>query len=390
MKNLARHIELLLRDNDCVILPGFGGFIAHDVPAYYVSEEGLYYPPSRSISFNASITMNDGLLAQSYMKSYQVDYARANYMIDVAVEQLTDMLDEEGTATLPHIGTLTQDINQSLQFVADEAGIASPLHFGLGSFLIRDLAQLVNAPHKAEPTITHTAKTIDLHIRKDVLRRVVSTAAVFLLLLMVALPTGDHQPTDIAALRLTEIITTPQAQPVEAIAIPCDTAIVALPVAEELAAPTFEAEVIPAAEMQPEAATIETPAEVIAEEPTIKPIVEQAPITEPTPAPVAEAAIEPVVEVAVEPAAEPVPAVSTVSEKTYHIIVASLPNHRGADETLSQYARMGYTGASLVERDDRVRISLMQFDDKAEANAQLAILRQQDKFKSAWLLAVRN
>ena len=384
MKNLARHIELLLRDNDCVILPGFGGFIAHDVPAYYVSEEGLYYPPSRSISFNASITMNDGLLAQSYMKSYQVDYARANYMIDVAVEQLTDVLDEEGTATLPHIGTLTQDINQSLQFVADEAGIASPLHFGLGSFLIRDLAQLVNAPHKAEPTITHTAKTIDLHIRKDVLRRVVSTAAVFLLLLMVALPTGDHQPTDIAALRLTEIITTPQAQPVEAIAIPCDTAIVALPVAEELAAPTFEAEVIPAAEMQPEAATIETPAEVIAEEPTIKPIVEQAPIAEPTPAPVAEAAIEPVVEVAVEPAA------STVSEKTYHIIVASLPNHRGADETLSQYARMGYTGASLVERDDRVRISLMQFADKAEANAQLAILRQQDKFKSAWLLAVRN
>ena len=390
MKNLARHIELLLRDNDCVILPGFGGFIAHDVPAYYVSEEGLYYPPSRSISFNASITMNDGLLAQSYMKSYQVDYARANYMIDVAVEQLTDMLDEEGIATLPHIGTLTQDINQSLQFVADEAGIASPLHFGLGSFLIKDLAQLVNAPHKAEPTITHTTKTIDLHIRKDVLRRVVSTAAVFLLLLMVALPTGDHQPTDIAALRLTEIITTPQTQPVEAIAIPCDTAIVALPVAEELAAPTFEAEVIPAAEMQPEAATIETPAEVIAEEPTIKPIVEQAPITEPTPAPVAEAAIEPVVEVAVEPAAEPVPAVRTVSEKTYHIIVASLPNHRGADETLSQYARMGYTGASLVERDDRVRISLMQFADKAEANAQLAILRQQDKFKSAWLLAVRN
>ena len=390
MKNLARHIELLLRDNDCVILPGFGGFIAHDVPAYYVSEEGLYYPPSRSISFNASITMNDGLLAQSYMKSYQVDYARANYMIDVAVEQLTDMLDEEGIATLPHIGTLTQDINQSLQFVADEAGIASPLHFGLGSFLIKDLAQLVNAPHKAEPTITHTTKTIDLHIRKDVLRRVVSTAAVFLLLLMVALPTGDHQPTDIAALRLTEIITTPQTQPVEAIAIPCDTAIVALPVAEELAAPTFEAEVIPAVEIQPEAATIETPAEVITEETTIKPIVEQAPIAEPTPAPVAEAAIEPVVEVAVGPAVEPVPAASTVSEKTYHIIVASLPNHRGADETLSQYARMGYTGASLVERDDRVRISLMQFADKAEANAQLAILRQQDKFKSAWLLAVRN
>ena len=93
MKNLARHIELLLRDNDCVILPGFGGFIAHTVPAYYASEEHLYYPPTRNISFNASITMNDGLLAQSYMKSYQVDYARATYMIDVAIEELRDTLD---------------------------------------------------------------------------------------------------------------------------------------------------------------------------------------------------------------------------------------------------------------------------------------------------------
>mgnify|MGYP003287733752 CR=1 FL=1 len=69
MKNLARHIELLLRDNDCVILPGFGGFIAHTVPAYYASEEHLYYPPTRNISFNASITMNDGLLAQPMMLS---------------------------------------------------------------------------------------------------------------------------------------------------------------------------------------------------------------------------------------------------------------------------------------------------------------------------------
>lgn len=387
MENLARHIELLLRDNDCVILPGFGGFIAHDVPAYYVSEEGLYYPPSRSISFNASITMNDGLLAQSYMKSYQVDYARANYMIDVAVEQLTDILDEEGTATLPHIGTLTQDINQSLQFVADEAGIASPLHFGLGSFLIRELTQLVNAPRKAEATITHTTKTINLHIRKDVLRRVLSTAAVFLLLLMVALPTGDHQPTDIAALRLTEIISTPQAQPVEVTSTPCDTAIVSLPVAEELVAPIAEAEIVPTADMQPEAIeTVEAPVETITEEPTVEPIAEQALAVEPT-EPIATPAVEATIEI---PAEVPTPAVNTVSEKTYHIIVASLPNHRGADETLSQYARMGYTEASLVERDDRVRISLMQFADKAEANAQLAILRQQDKFKSAWLLAVRG
>lgn len=351
MKNLARHIELLLRDNDCVILPGFGGFIAHDVPAYYVSEEALYYPPSRHISFNASITMNDGLLAQSYMKSYQVDYARAIHIIDVAVEQLLDTLDEEGRVTLPRIGTLTQDIHQSLQFVPDAAGIASPKHFGLGSFVIKELGQLLAT--EAASKVAHTAKTVDLRIRKDVLHRVISTAAIFLLLIMVALPTGNHKPTDVAALRLTEFVALPQMQ----IAEPAPVAVPDEPVV-----------------MSSDTA------------PAVLPVV----VEEPTPAPVA---VEVAPVVAETPAVEAIPqptAVDVKPAKTYHIIVASLPTRRGADEALAQYVHMGYAEVSLVERDDRVRISLMQFTDKDEANAQLKALRTHDKFQNAWLLAVRN
>ena len=368
MKNLARHIELLLRDNDCVILPGFGGFIAHDVPAYYVSEEGLYYPPSRSISFNATITMNDGLLAQSYMKSYQVDYARANHMIDVAVEQLTDELDEEGRVTLPHIGILTQDINQSLQFTPDQAGIASPKHFGLGSFAIREWSHIISAEvqKRAETTVSHTSKTISLHINKETLHRVMSTAAVFLLLLMVALPIGNHQPTDIASLHLKEFVTTPQIQPTT-ISEESISEIIAEAVAEEC-------------EETATATGALTSVEAIAEETSHPQSVTELPSA------VDEASATSSEAIVVEPA----PVAATISEKTYHIIVASLPNHRGADETLSQYARMGYTEASLVERDDRVRISLMQFADKSEANLQLNALRQQEEFKNAWLLAVRN
>ena len=384
---MARHIELLLRDNDCVILPGFGGFIAHDVPAYYVSEEGQYYPPSRSISFNAAITMNDGLLAQSYMKSHQIDYARANYMIDIELEKLVDILDEEGCVTLPHIGTLTQDIHQSLQFIPESTGIASPRHFGLGSLTIKELSQLSQPSEniqKHEAPISHTAKTIDLHIRKDVLHHVMATAAVFLLLLMVALPTGNHRPTDIASLHLTEIISqqaqAPEAITVEAIPEVCDTTqdTATLPITEEpFAIPT--AEEMPTPDMQPtatEAVEVKAPAaEPIEAERAEIPF--EAPATPETPS---------VAEVHTTPA----PAAIATSEKTYHIIVASLPSHRGADETLSQYVNMGYTEASLVERDDRVRISIMQFADKNEANRQLSVLRQHIKFQSAWLLAVRN
>lgn len=383
MNRLARHIELLLHDNDCVILPGFGGFIAHDVPAYYVSEEGLYYPPSRNISFNSAITMNDGLLAQSYMNSYQVDYARAVYLIDMAIEQLRDTLDEEGIATLPHIGIIKQDIYQSLQFIPETAGIASPKHFGLGSFTIKELGQLTQSSLQVKehqtPIITQTEKTINVHINKSIFRHVISTAAVLLLLLMISMPTGNHKPTDIASLQLTEMLATPIVQ----------QNIPSMPQATELAeqeSTTQETDIV-----QPEQ---NTALEVVAPK--------EPPMTE-TPAavtrePIAAATQEAIAQqtekqetATTEVVAEPiqVPA-ATVPTKTYHIIVASLPNHRGAEETLNSYLNKGYTQASLVERDDRVRISLTHFSNKDEANEYLKTLRENEKFQNAWLLAVRN
>jgi len=370
MKNLARHIELLLRDNDCVILPGFGGFIAHDVPAYYVSEEGLYYPPSRSISFNASITMNDGLLAQSYMKSYQVDYARATYMVDTVVEQLTDILDEEGCVTLPRIGTLTQDIHGAIQFRPDVVGIAAPMFFGLDSFVIKEVSQLSSlAETPRKPKAERKTKAISMPINKEMLHRVMSTAAIFLLLLMVALPIGNHRPTDIASLHLTELITSPQIVPSEVVPAPIAVAEGVLAEVSDTAQPVVPLSIA----IEERMPAIETENTIVATEEDIVPMAEES-----------IEAIAPITEV-LQPAA-----IVAQPTKIYHIIVASLPGHRGADETLAQYISQGYTDASLVEGDNRVRISLVQFADKGEANKFLSTLRQNEKFQNAWLLAVRN
>ena len=42
MVELAKHIEILLLNNDCVIVPGFGGFMAHHVDSVYDEEEKTY------------------------------------------------------------------------------------------------------------------------------------------------------------------------------------------------------------------------------------------------------------------------------------------------------------------------------------------------------------
>lgn len=389
MKNLARHIELLLRDNDCVILPDLGGFIACDTPAYYVSEEGTYYPPSRSVSFNAAIKMNDGLLAQSYMKSYQVDYARANYMIEVATEELLDTLDEEGMVTLSGIGTLRQDVYQTLHFTPEESGIDAPVHFGLGSLLIRTIDQLTHPTEeirKPKVRAKRAKRAIHLRIEKETLRHMVSTAAVFLLLLMMALPTGTHQTTDIASLRLTDMIVSPLTSNTETTNVSPEVMTTETIEPEATIASEESESIVTTDEGTPTCETSE--AEETSQSEAIAPQSQESINAE-------ESAGNEAIETehttpTTENAPAPTPVTIAASNKTYHIIVASLPSHRGADETLKQFAAKGYTNVTIVERDDRVRISLAQFADKDEANEYLKELRQQEDFQNAWLLAVRN
>ena len=72
MIELSQHIEVLLLENDCVIVPGLGGFVAHYTPAIQV-EENVFLPPTRTIGFNPQLKLNDGLLVQSYMAVYDTN-----------------------------------------------------------------------------------------------------------------------------------------------------------------------------------------------------------------------------------------------------------------------------------------------------------------------------
>ena len=74
MNTLAKHIETLLLNHDCVMVQGLGGFIAMKKPAHFVADEGVFYPPYRSVTFNQQLTYGDGLLEQLYMQSYDASY----------------------------------------------------------------------------------------------------------------------------------------------------------------------------------------------------------------------------------------------------------------------------------------------------------------------------
>ena len=131
---LQRHIEILLLNNDCVIVPDFGGFVAHYISARYSEEDNVFLPPLRTLGFNPQLRINDSLLVQSYINAYDISYPEALHRINDEVEEMRDTLDTEGHYDLENIGNLTINDEGNYQFEPCEAGILSPELYGLGSY----------------------------------------------------------------------------------------------------------------------------------------------------------------------------------------------------------------------------------------------------------------
>ena len=159
MIELERHIEVLLLNNDCVIIPNFGGFMVHHVEARYDEKDHIFLPPYRTLGFNPQLKMNDSLLAQSYIEAYDISYPEAIKRIVSEVDELNQILDNEGEYELNDIGTLHRNEMGSFDFVPCDAGILTPYLYGLSSFELESLSSIKAKRNKevieAEKEITN-------------------------------------------------------------------------------------------------------------------------------------------------------------------------------------------------------------------------------------------
>ena len=144
MISLVRHIELLLLEHDCVIVPGLGGFIANHADARYTGEdEQLFLPPYRTIGFNQQLQVNDGLLVQSYMNAYDTSYPAANLQMERDLEKMMYELEMTGEYELENLGTLKKGLNQNITFTAQETGALTPSLYGLYSYEMKSLKHVI-------------------------------------------------------------------------------------------------------------------------------------------------------------------------------------------------------------------------------------------------------
>ncbi len=136
MNELSRHIEILLLSNDCVIVPGFGGFVAHHKVAEYDMEEKTFYPPQRVLGFNSQLVLNDSLLVQSYAEAYDLSYPEALRKIENEVEEIKQQIEIEGEYKFRGIGTVSKTAEGYYDFEPCVAGLVSPGLYGFTSYIM--------------------------------------------------------------------------------------------------------------------------------------------------------------------------------------------------------------------------------------------------------------
>lgn len=111
----------LLFEQECVIIPNFGGFLSQYKSAEIDHLQHLIYPPTKTISFNRQLKNDDGLLANTYSLLNNVSFAEAAVIVKNWATNFEENLKKNESAVLPKIGTFKWDKKTStIAFEFDE------------------------------------------------------------------------------------------------------------------------------------------------------------------------------------------------------------------------------------------------------------------------------
>lgn len=127
--DITAFIRELLFGHDCVILPGFGGFVGNYTPARIDKDSDTFYPPVKQISFNRNLNHNDGLLVGRISSSAGINYGDARNMVDEYVVSLYKKLERGEKVRFDKIGTFTNNEEGNVLFEPDH-----DVNYHLGSY----------------------------------------------------------------------------------------------------------------------------------------------------------------------------------------------------------------------------------------------------------------
>ena len=184
MNQIGRHIEFLIRYNDCVIVPGFGAFISQHQSAI-LGGDGLLLPPTRRLGFNPSLIHDDGLLASSIVRKNGVSYDVAKKQIAREVDAMRHQLNVQGEIALSNIGLFRKNEEGVMVF---EPFIKSSAMYGYSNLPTINIRPIKSNSESKNTNETQRKDTIYLPIRRSWTRVAASIAIILGLGLVLSTP----------------------------------------------------------------------------------------------------------------------------------------------------------------------------------------------------------
>lgn len=136
--DLAPYIEDLLYQHDCVILPTIGGFIVNYSSATLDVVEQQVGPPHKTVSFNAKLVTNDGLLAHHIAQKEHLTYKQAVTRLEAYTRAIELALLDKKVVHFPNIGKLYFNSDSRLEFLPETTNFLRDA-YGLPTFPCRPI-----------------------------------------------------------------------------------------------------------------------------------------------------------------------------------------------------------------------------------------------------------
>jgi nucleoid DNA-binding protein len=176
-------IRELLFGHDCVVVPGFGGFIGNYTPARIDKSTGTFYPPVKQISFNRNLNHNDGLLVGRISFTSKINYGDARNLVEEFVTEVRKKLEKGEKVIFDNIGSFVNNHEGNVQFEPDRNVNYHLDSYGLESFQCLPL----EGYDVRKRIIRHTEKD---PVKQASIRKILWRAAVIipLLSLLVVVP----------------------------------------------------------------------------------------------------------------------------------------------------------------------------------------------------------
>lgn len=184
MNEIALHIDFLLHTHDCIIVPGLGGFVVNETG---VEKNGLWGldAPAFELIFNSKLTYNDGLLAESLMKTNNISFTRATKLIESASQELRNRLIKSEEVEWDNLGIFKTNKENNIIFLPNKAYVR-PQFFGLSNARFKPAALALTSSSSNENAIPV----------KSIMRYVSTAIAVAVLFFLVVVSYNNTSPVN--------------------------------------------------------------------------------------------------------------------------------------------------------------------------------------------------